>query len=186
MSRAQESPQETPRISPNAISKEGEKSPALGGIGAVGAMHILEALLIIGRMVSRPEDVRIKKEIEEARQRSDAKEVLRLQQKAIELTAALAEKLKIGNCSAHASICYLYLRDKTQSRPLEMMLSPDHAFVALGRLPVNSADPKDWGDQTVICDAYYNEVYYVESGRSHDHQSGVNRYQGRLEKKPPK
>jgi hypothetical protein len=169
-----------------AISKEGEESPALGGIGAVGAMYIPEALLIIGRMVSRPEDVRIKKEIEEARQRGDAKEVLRLQQKAIELTAALAEKLKIGNCSEHASICYLYLRDKTQSRPLEMMLSPDHAFVALGRLPVNSADPKDWGNQTVICDAYYNEVYYVEGGRLHDHQSGVNRYQGRLEKKPPK
>ncbi len=161
--------------------KKGNEYKTLGTIGAIGALYLPEVLLIIGRMMESFGDQEIKDKIAEARKRGDTKEVLRLQQKAIERTAALGERLKFGNCAEHASICYLYLRDHTKSRPLEMMLRPDHAFVVLGRLPVNSIDPGKWGNSTVICDAYYNEIYLLTNGVLHAQQAGANQYQARLE-----
>lgn len=164
-----------------AKDKEGNENEILGGYGALGATIVPELILILERLLEMPEDNRIRSAIEEARQRGDHKEILRLQQLAIERTAALGERLRFGNCAEHASICYLYLRDKTKSRPLEMLLRSDHAFVALGRLPVNSDDPHRWGDSTVICDAYYDEVYLLENGVLHSQQTGANQNQGRLE-----
>jgi hypothetical protein len=164
-----------------AKDKEGDENEILGSYGAFGATVTPELILILERILEMPEDNRITSAIDEARRRGDHEEVLRLQQLAIERTAALGERLRFGNCAEHASICYLYLRDQTKSRPLEMLLMPDHAFVALGRLPVNSDDPHRWGDSTVICDAYYDEVYLLENGVLRSRQAGANRNQGRLD-----
>jgi hypothetical protein len=164
-----------------AKDKKGNENVILGAIGAFGALYAPEIMLIVGRASGYADDDRLKKQLTEAIEKGNKAEVLRLQQKVFERTAALGERLKFGNCSEHASICYLYLRDKTKSRPLEVLITSDHAFVTLGRSPVKSPDPREWGDTTVICDAYYNEVYLLGNGVLRSRQAGANLTQGRLE-----
>lgn len=151
------------------------------GVGIAYAAFIPELILTAKRMAELPDDNLLRDQIEEARESGDLQKVKQLQIKAIERTARLGEELGFGNCSEHASICYLYLRNRGTPRPIEMLLTADHAFVAIGRLAVNSPNPKDWNPDTVICDAYYDEIYSLKDGVLHERQARVEKTQGRLD-----
>jgi len=81
-------------------------------------------------------------------------------------------RLKAGNCDEHAAICYKYLLMMGHKpRPVEIIKSHDHAYVILGRKRVNDPDPELWGDEVVVVDAYYDEVYHLLQGKLGARQS---------------
>lgn len=84
-----------------------------------------------------------------------------------EFIANLAYWSGSGNCSHHAALAFIFLRDRG-TLPLDFMdfTDFDHAFVLVGRLaegtqPSNAkaSKPETWGSDCVVCDAYTGDVY---------------------------
>ncbi len=84
-----------------------------------------------------------------------------------------AEKIGAGNCSDQAAMAFVHLYDHADAsvRPLDLMFLTNgkHAFVALGikvrhaLIKVEGVEhPSMWGDETVICDPWNNDAYYLE------------------------
>ena len=68
-----------------------------------------------------------------------------------------------GNCGEHAAVAFILLRDMGV-RPIDLMerQKKDHGFVVIGRSPQSPATkPMDWGQAAIVCDAYYDEVYWA-------------------------
>lgn len=164
--------------------KEGEDiAGSLGSwVGELGARYGPEVNLLAQRMGTFPREVYNGILGWKAKHWGPASECLYREQQDILTAARGSAEIGIGNCTEHAAICYILLFvHKGKPRPLEMLLTPDHALCAIGRPNVNSQDPADWGEQTIIVDAYYGEYYLIEGGKLHPRQQGINKFKGRVE-----
>jgi hypothetical protein len=77
-------------------------------------------------------------------------------------TAECAMRHGIGNCGEMSSIAFSYLRFTKNILKVERLaiLGGDHAFNVIGRdVATNVSDPRTWGTETVVLDAWAN-IYY--------------------------
>jgi hypothetical protein len=69
-----------------------------------------------------------------------------------------------GNCSDQACVAFIELYD-AGIRPLDIMYITKgqygHAFVVIGKIENGSEDPSTWGSETVVCDPWNNDAYYL-------------------------
>lgn len=92
------------------------------------------------------------------------------------------ETFRVGNCFEHAAACYFYLVQKGhRPRPVEVMETCDHAFVLVGRSGGSGKMPDTWGDEVVVADAYYNDVYHLHHGTLRPRQTNALITRGRVE-----
>lgn len=76
--------------------------------------------------------------------------------------ANITVKTKAGNCNEQSIVAFMDLYD-LGIRPLAWVHTDNgkHAFVVIGRKPKTSSNPKDWGEDCVVCDPWANEAYYL-------------------------
>jgi len=76
--------------------------------------------------------------------------------------ANITVKTKAGNCNEQSIVAFMDLYDKG-IRPLAWVHLDNgrHAFVVIGRKPKTGNNPKDWGEDCVVCDPWAREAYYL-------------------------
>lgn len=76
--------------------------------------------------------------------------------------ANITVKTKAGNCNEQSIVAFMDLYD-LGIRPLAWVHTDNgkHAFVVIGRQPKTGSNPKDWGENCVVCDPWANEAYYL-------------------------
>ncbi len=154
--------------------------PMVGWIGEQIAKYGPETALLHLRLSMLPEELLSALQGMYAKATGNAKVHREIHIDEMSKIAKSAANLGAGNCTEHACLCYvLLLNDVEKPRPLEVLLSPDHAFCCIGRL--NNQDPEDWGDETIIVDAYYGEYYLIENGKLRQRQLGATKSNGRVE-----
>lgn len=154
--------------------------PMVGWLGEQIAKYGPETALLALRLSTLPEDLCSAMQGMYAKATGNGSMKSAVQLAEITRVAGDAIKLGVGNCTEHACLCYVLLRDDERApRPLEVLLTHDHAFCCIGRR--NKENPAEWGDETVIVDAYYGEYYLLEGGKLRERQQGVISSKGRIE-----
>ena len=78
----------------------------------------------------------------------------------IKLLANVAKEAKAGNCQEMAAVAFLFLMEQG-IRPIEIVYSPAHTFVVIGRNPGSLINElESWGENTVICDPWGKQYKY--------------------------
>lgn len=76
--------------------------------------------------------------------------------------ASLAKKARCGNCGEYAAVAFDMLMLTGCRYPIEYAgyrAPGDHAFVIVGRAAnTNPSDPRTWGSDVVVCDAWAGKV----------------------------
>lgn len=98
-------------------------------------------------------------------------------------TASNAKITGVGNCGEHASVAYMYLKDRYVLKgvkpfpALEFMSSRelDHAWVVLGRTRSSDpTDPRSWGGDAVVVDPWHDTGKWYPAS-----EYGKKMYKGR-------
>ena len=80
----------------------------------------------------------------------------------IRRTAALAKRSRCGNCGEYAAVAFDFLMLTGCQHALEYAgykAPGDHAFVIVGRpAGTDAANPRSWGSDVVVCDAWAGKV----------------------------
>jgi hypothetical protein len=84
--------------------------------------------------------------------------------KIIQLLAQIAKEAQAGNCQEMAAVAFLFLLEK-KILPLEIVNTPNHTFVVLGRDPATPIhDPELWNEEALICDPWNRQATGFRSG----------------------
>jgi hypothetical protein len=77
----------------------------------------------------------------------------------IQRASFYAQKYGCGNCWEHASVTYLYLRERG-TRPIAFLGLSNHALVLLGNdHKTDLTDPSSYPDWSVVCDSWQKVVF---------------------------
>ena len=74
--------------------------------------------------------------------------------------AAVARRLRFGNCEARSSLALIYAATHSAVRPLELFsVGEDHVFLVIGRTKGHPGNWAEWNAEAVICDAWAEVCY---------------------------